>query len=73
MSKDNHLELEGIVTYAGRGIFRVAITNSEDHIVKATICGKMRKYKINLYIGDQVMVKVSPYDMNTGIIFQRIK
>lgn len=72
-SEDNkHLELHGTVTEAGRGIFRILVDNSQEHIVKATISGKMRKFKINVVVGDRVMVRVSPYDLNTGFICKRL-
>lgn len=73
MSKDNHLELAGTVTVAGRGIFTVEIDNAPDHTVLARISGKMRQYKINIVVGDRVTVKVSPYDLHNGIIFKREK
>jgi len=73
LSKDNHLELTGTVTVAGRGIFTILIDNAPDHTVLARISGKMRQYKINVVVGDKVTVKVSPYDINTGFIIKRDK
>lgn len=71
-SDSQHLELHGTVTEAGRGIFRILVDNSQEHIVKATVSGKMKKFKIMVVVGDRVMVKVSPYDLNTGFICKRL-
>lgn len=73
MSKDNHLELKGTVQDSAKGIFRVLIDNTDNHIVLARISGKMRLHKINVVVADRVIVKVSPYDMTNGMISQRLK
>ena len=72
MSKDNHLELKGVVQDSAKGIFRVLVDNTENHTVLARVSGKMRQHKINVVVGDKVLVKVSPYDINTGFIVQRL-
>ena len=73
MSKDNHLELKGTVQDSAKGIFRVLVDSTDNHIVLARISGKMRLHKINVVVADRVVIKVSPYDMTTGFIIQRLK
>jgi len=67
----DHLTMNGTVTDGSKGIFRVQVDDTE-HIIKATISGKMRKFKIMIVAGDRVKVKVSPYDLKTGFIVQRL-
>lgn len=71
----NHLELEGTIVFASKGIFRVLVNaNGSDEPgqeIQCTIGGKLRKHKINLTIGDQVKIKVSPYDLSRGFIVYR--
>lgn len=67
----DHLVMNGTVTDGSKGIFRVQVDDTE-HVIKATISGKMRKFKIMIVAGDRVKVKVSPYDLTTGFIVQRL-
>lgn len=69
---DQHIELIGTVESAGRGIFKIQLEDNPDKIVNARLSGKMRKFRINLVKGDTVKIKVSVYDMNTGIIIHRL-
>jgi translation initiation factor IF-1 len=41
------------------------------HRILAYISGKMRKYFINIVLGDKVTVEVSPYDLIRGRITYR--
>ncbi len=70
-----HLELDGEIIFASKGLFRVAVGADENgeggQVVQCTIGGKLRKHKINLTVGDQVKIKVSPYDLTRGFIVYR--
>jgi translation initiation factor IF-1 len=73
MSKVDAIEVEGVVTAAlPNAMFRVEVNvGGEKHDVLATISGKMRKYYIRILPGDNVVVEVSPYDLNRGRITYR--
>ena len=51
--------------------FRIELENG--HKVLAYISGKMRKYFISILPGDEVLVKLSPYDLSRGRIIYRYK
>ena len=70
---------EDIIEVAGRVIdkqpnafFKVLVNNSE-HVVLATISGRMRRNRIRILIGDSVDVEMSPYDLTKGRITYRHK
>jgi translation initiation factor IF-1 len=70
--KEESLELEGtIVDVLPATMFRVALENGHD--VMATLCGKMRRFRIRVLNGDRVKVEVSPYDLTRGRITFRHK
>lgn len=70
MSKDDYLELEGVVEEALPGtLFRVVLENG--HEVLAHLCGKMRKFRIRVLPGDKVTVQMSPYDLTKARIARR--
>ncbi len=72
MSKDDHIEFEGVVVEVlTGGIFRVQI--DDDHKIIAHLAGKMRKFRIKVVLGDKVTVAVSPYDPNRGRIIFRAR
>ncbi len=72
MSKDDHLELDGIVVAArGNGNFLVKIDES-DAKVSCVLSGKIRKNTIRVLEGDRVKVKVSPYSLEKGFITFRV-
>jgi translation initiation factor IF-1 len=52
-------------------MFRVRLQN--DHIIIATISGKMRMNYIRILSGDKVAVEMSPYDLSRGRITYRYK
>jgi translation initiation factor IF-1 len=73
LSKDDHLELDGIVLAArGNGNFLVRI-NDSDTEVNCSLSGKIRKNTIRILEGDHVKIKVSPYDMTRGFVTFRSK
>jgi translation initiation factor IF-1 len=70
--KEEPIEVEGRVEAVLPGtMFRVAI--NRDHLVLATISGKMRKRWIRLLVGDRVKMEMSPYDVNKARITWRLK
>ena len=70
--KEEHIEVEGNVQTVLPGtMFRVALDNN--HLVLATICGKMRKRWVRLTVGDRVKMEMSPYDMDKARIVWRLK
>ena len=52
-------------------MFRVKLENN--HEVLAHTAGKMRKNRIRVLAGDEVMVEVTPYDLTKGRIIFRFK
>ena len=52
-------------------MFRVKLEN--DHEVLAHTAGKMRKYRIRVLAGDNVLVELTPYDLTKGRITFRYK
>ena len=70
--RDDHVRLEGVVSqvYAG-GQFEV--TTDAGAKVRAQLCGRMRKFRIRVILGDRVTVALSPYDLTHGMIVFRAK
>ena len=72
MSKDDVIEVEGVVTEILPGTnFKVKLTNG--HIISTYLCGKMRQHTVRVSVGDKVKVAMSPYDLNKGRITYRNK
>lgn len=73
MAKTNAIEVEGVVVTAlPNAMFRVKVNAAdEEHMVLATVSGKMRKYYIRILPGDGVLVELSPYDLKRGRIIYR--
>ena len=72
MSKDATIEVEGTVVEVLPGTnFKVKLTNG--HIITAYLAGKMRVNNIKVYVGDNVKVAMSPYDLMRGRIVYRSK
>lgn len=72
MSKDDVIELQGIVTEAlPNAMFWVELENG--YKVLAHISGKLRMNFIKILPGDKVTVEVSPYDLTQGRIVWRAK
>jgi len=67
MAKDDVIIFSGQVTEKMRNImFRVKLENG--HEIIATVCGKMRKNRIWVNVGEKVQVEMTPYDLNRGRI-----
>ncbi len=72
MAKEDHIEMEGVVTETlPNTMFRVQLENG--HIVTAHISGKMRKHYIRILTGDKVTVQLTPYDLTKGRIVFRAR
>ena len=66
------IEVEGRVTVVLPGtMFRVQLDN--EHLVLATISGKMRKRFVRLTVGDRVKMEMSPYDLDKARIVWRLR
>jgi translation initiation factor IF-1 len=69
--KEEPIEVEGrIQTVLAGTMFRVELDNQ--HMVLATISGKMRKRFVRLTIGDRVKMEMSPYDLEKARIVWRL-
>ncbi len=70
--RDDHVKLDGVVSqvFAG-GQFEVQ--TDAGAVVRARLCGRMRKFRIRVILGDRVTVALSPYDLSHGMIVFRAK
>ena len=72
MSKEEILEFKGKVTdLLPNAMFKVELENG--HEVLAHTAGRMRKTRIRVLAGDEVLVQVTPYDLTKGRIIFRYK
>jgi translation initiation factor IF-1 len=72
MAKEALIKQDGIIEEAlSNAMFRVRLQN--DHLIVATISGKMRMHYIRILPGDKVAVEMSPYDLTRGRITYRYK
>ncbi len=72
MSKEDLIQIEGkIANISGGGQYNVLLENGV--AISAKLCGKMKKFKIRIVVGDRVTVSVSPYDSSHGLITLRHK
>jgi translation initiation factor IF-1 len=70
--KEEKLEMEGEVIEALRNrMFRILLDNGHETI--GYTAGKMRRYRIRIFLGDRVKVELSPYDLNRGRIVYRYR
>src|SRR3546814_11548706 len=72
MAKEELLEMRGTVTeLLPNAMFRVRLEN--DHEILGHTAGKMRKNRIRVLVGDEVLVELTPYDLTKGRITYRFK
>ena len=72
MSKEEILEFKGKVSeILPNAMFKVELEN--DHTVLAHTAGRMRKNRMRVLTGDEVLVQVTPYDLTKGRITFRYK
>lgn len=71
MSKDDILELEGVVLdLLPSSRFKVELENGV--IIHCYLNGKLRKHFIRIAAGDKVLVELSVYDLSKGRISRRL-
>lgn len=76
MANNNSVELDGVVVEAlPNTMFRVKVNigDGKEHILLATISGKMRTRWIRILPGDRVKVVVVPPDLTKGRVVYRYK
>jgi len=72
LSKDALIRIDGkILNATGGGNYQVLLENGVN--IKARLCGKMKRFKIRIIVGDKVTVGLSPYDPSHGLITHRQK
>ena len=70
MAKQDFLEFKGEVKeLLPNAMFRVKLEN--DHEILAHTAGKLKKNRIRVLTGDNVLVEVTPYDLTKGRIIFR--
>ena len=70
MVKQDFLEFKGKVTeLLPNAMFRVKLENG--HEILAHTAGKLKKNRIRVLTGDNVLVEVTPYDLTKGRIIFR--
>jgi translation initiation factor IF-1 len=70
MAKEELLEMRGqVVELLPNAMFRVRLEN--DHEILGHTAGKMRKNRIRVLVGDEVLVELTPYDLTKGRITYR--
>jgi translation initiation factor IF-1 len=70
--KEEKIEMEGEVVEALRNrMFRIKLDNG--HETLGYTAGKMRRYRIRIFLGDRVKVELSPYDLTRGRIVYRFR
>ena len=72
MGKEEKVEMEGEVIEALRNsMFRIRL--DKGHETLGYSAGKMKRYRIRLFLGDRVKVELSPYDLDRGRIVYRYR
>jgi translation initiation factor IF-1 len=72
LAKEEFLEMRGqVVELLPNATFRVKLEN--DHVILGHTAGKMRKNRIRVLVGDEVLVELTPYDLTKGRITYRFK
>lgn len=72
MAKKDLIQQDGIIEESlSNAMFRVRLENN--HLISATISGKMRMNYIRILPGDKVAIEMSPYDLTRGRIIYRYK
>ena len=72
MGKEDIIKMTGRVQEVlPNAMFRVELENN--HVILATLGGRLRQNNIRRLLGDGVDVEMSPYDLNRGRIVYRTK
>ena len=70
LAKEELLEMRGqVVELLPNAMFRVKLENG--HEILGHTAGKMRKNRIRVLTGDEVLVEMTPYDLTKGRITYR--
>jgi translation initiation factor IF-1 len=70
MPKKDAIRLQAkVIDALPNAVFRVKLENG--HEIMAHVSGKMRMHFIRILPGDNVIVEMSPYDLNRGRIVLR--
>ena len=70
MGKQDFLEFKGKVTeLLPNAMFRVTLENNR--VILAHTAGRLRKNRIRVLSGDNVLVEITPYDLTKGRIIFR--
>ena len=70
LAKDDLIQCEGRVAEAnGQGNYRIHLNNGVE--VNGRLCGRMKRFKIRILVGDRVTIGLSPYDLTHGLITHR--
>jgi translation initiation factor IF-1 len=71
VAKETALKFEGrVLEVLPNATFRVVLTEGQHKII-AYLGGKLRQHTINILLGDNVTVEMSPYDLTRGRIIYR--
>ena len=74
MAKSDLTQFDGqVVDVSAGGVYKIQLENKEEIQVSAKLCGKMRRYNIQVVVGDRVTVGFSPKDLTTGLIIYRYR
>ena len=72
MAKEEIIEMNGVIKeLLPNAMLRVELENG--HEILGHTAGKMRKNRIRVLAGDQVLVELTPYDLSKGRITYRFK
>lgn len=72
MAKEDVIKMTGVVDEVlPNAMFRIKLENN--HLITATISGRLRQNNIRILLGDNVDIEMSPYDMNRGRVVYRNK
>lgn len=72
MAKDDLSKCDGqVVDQAAGGVYKIELENGIH--VSAKLCGKMKRFRIRVVVGDRVSIGLSPYDLTHGLILHRYK
>lgn len=70
MSKEENIRVSGkVIDVLPAATFKVKLENGSD--ILAYLSGKMRQHDIKIYLGDDVQLELSPYDVTRGRIIYR--
>lgn len=72
MAKEETITMQGtVIDCLPNATFKVELENN--HVILGIISGKIRKFNINILLGDKVDIELSPYDLTKGVLHLGIK